>query len=153
MRRYETILIIDPDLSDEGRSPLIERIGQLIPQQGGLVVEEDHWGARRLAYDIKRKQRGYYLRLDYCGTGPLVTELERFCRIDDRVLKFMTVQLADAVDVEQIQAEMAERAAAKDQDDAAPMETDGEEAGETTENDVETETEEDSETAADDEKE
>lgn len=153
MRRYETILIIDPDLSEEGRSPLIERIGQLIPQQGGLVVEEDHWGARRLAYDIKRKQRGYYLRLDYCGTGPLVTELERFCRIDDRVLKFMTVQLADAVDVEQIQAEMAERAAAKDQGDAAPMETDGEEAGETTENDVETETEEDSETAADDEKE
>ena len=118
MRRYETILIIDPDLSDEGRSPLIERIGQLIPQQGGLVVEEDHWGARRLAYDIKRKQRGYYLRLDYCGTGPLVTELERFCRIDDRVLKFMTVQLAETVDVEQIQAEMAERAAAKEAKEA-----------------------------------
>ena len=56
MRRYETILILDPDLSEDGRAPLIERIGQFIPQQGGLVVEEDHWGARKLAYDIKRKQ-------------------------------------------------------------------------------------------------
>ena len=149
MRRYETILTLDPDLTEEGRLPLIERIGQLIPQQGGLVVEEDHWGARRLAYDIKRKQRGYYLRFDYCGTGQLVTELERFCRIDDRVLKYMTVQLAETADVEQIQAEMAERAAAKAQSEAAPAESDSAETAATAENDAEEETE----TAADDEKE
>ncbi len=146
MRRYETILILDPDLSEDGRAPLIERIGQFIPQQGGLVVEEDHWGARKLAYDIKRKQRGYYLRFDYCGTGPLVTELERFCRIDDRVLKFMTVQLADAVNVEEIQAEMAARAAAAEaeeaeQDEAPAEESDGEQTAETTEDGSDTDLE------------
>ena len=150
MRRYETILILDPDLSEEGRAPLIERIGQFIPQQGGLVVEEEHWGQRKLAYDIKRKQRGYYLRFDYCGTGPLVTELERFCRIDDRVLKFMTVQLADAVNVEEIQAEMAARAAAAEakESEASTAESNGEENTATTEDDNETDLE-----TADDEKE
>lgn len=113
MQRYETIFIIDPDLSEEGRAPVVERLLQLIPQQNGVLVEEDHWGARKLAYPIRKKQRGYYLRLDYCGGGTLVDELERFCRIDDRMLKYMTVKLADEVDVEQVQAEMAERAAAK----------------------------------------
>lgn len=113
MQRYETIFIIDPDLSEEGRAPVVERIVQLIPQQNGVLVEEDHWGARKLAYPIRKKQRGYYLRLDYCGNGPLVDELERFCRIDERLLKYMTIKLADDVDVDQIQAEMAERAAAK----------------------------------------
>jgi small subunit ribosomal protein S6 len=113
MQRYETIFIIDPDLSEEGRAPVVERLVQLIPQQNGVLVEEDHWGARKLAYPIRKKQRGYYLRLDYCGGGTLVDELERFCRIDDRMLKYMTVKLADDVDVDQVQAEMVERAAAK----------------------------------------
>lgn len=113
MQRYETIFIIDPDLSEEGRAPVVERLLQLIPQQNGVLVEEDHWGARKLAYPIRKKQRGYYLRLDYCGGGTLVDELERFCRIDDRMLKYMTIKLADEVDVDQVQAEMAERAAAK----------------------------------------
>lgn len=112
MRRFETILILDPDLSDDGRAPVLERVGQIISQQGGLLVEEDHWGARRLAYPIKKKPRGYYVRFDYCGLGPLVDELERFGRIDDRVMKYMTVKLTDAADVEQIQAEMAARAEA-----------------------------------------
>ncbi len=119
MRRYETIFILDPDLSDEGRAPVVERLVQLIPQQGGMLVEEDHWGTRKLAYTIRKKPRGYYLRLDYCGVGTLVDELERFCRIDERVLKYMTVQLADNVDPDRIQAEMAERAAAKTAADAA----------------------------------
>jgi len=112
MRRFETTLILDPDLPEDGRAPVLERIGQIISQQGGLLVEEDHWGARRLAYPIKKKPRGYYVRFDYCGLGPLVDELERFGRIDDRVMKYMTLKLTDAADVEQIQAEMAARAEA-----------------------------------------
>ena len=143
MRRYETIFILDPDLSEDGRAPLIERIGQLIPQKNGILVHEEHWGARKLAYAIKKKQRGYYLRLDYCGTGPLVDELERFCRIDDRVLKFMTVQLAEEANVEQIQAEMAERAAAQAESEATPAEGDSDTATEPTAKDSHTDTDTD----------
>jgi small subunit ribosomal protein S6 len=113
MRRYETIFIIDPDLSEEGRAPLFERLKDLFPQHNGLLVVIDEWGAKKLAYEIKKKARGYYVRLDYCGTGLLVNEIERFFRIDDRVLKYMTVLLEKDVDVESVKEEMAKAEAEK----------------------------------------
>jgi len=108
MRRYETFVIFGPDLSEEERTPVIDRIKETITQQEGFLVMADDWGARKLAYEIKKKARGYYVRLDYCGGGALVNELERFFRIDDRVLKFMTVLLEEQADLEKIQEEMAQ---------------------------------------------
>jgi len=113
MRRYETIFIIDPDLSEEGRAPLFERLKDLFPQHNGLLVTVDEWGAKKLAYEIKKKSRGYYVRLDYCGTGILVNEIERFFRIDDRVLKYMTVLLEKNVNVETVKEEIARLEAEK----------------------------------------
>jgi small subunit ribosomal protein S6 len=107
MRRYETFIIIDPDLSDEERSPIFEKVKDLIQQEECLLVTLDEWGARRLAYEIKKKSRGYYVCLDYCGTGKLVDEMERFFRIDDRVMKYMTVLLDKYADIELIKEEMA----------------------------------------------
>jgi len=107
MRRYETFIIIDPDLSDEERSPIFEKVKGLIQQEECLLVMFDEWGARRLAYEIKKKSRGYYVRLDYCGTGKLVDEMERFFRIDDRVMKYLTVLLDKYADIELIKEEMA----------------------------------------------
>jgi small subunit ribosomal protein S6 len=107
MRRYETFIIIDPDLSDEERSPIFEKVKDLIQQEECLLVMLDEWGARKLAYEIKKKSRGYYVRLDYCGTGKLVNEMERFFRIDDRVMKYMTVLLDKYADIELIKEEMA----------------------------------------------
>ena len=108
MRRYETIAILDPDLPEEGRAPVFDRLTQLIPAQNGFLVKLDEWGSRRLAYDIKKKTRGYYLCIDLCGDGAVVNEMERFFRIDDRVLKYMTVVLDKDVDLEAIKAEIAE---------------------------------------------
>lgn len=107
MRRYETMVIIDPDVREADRVPVIEKLTGLIPQKGGTLVALDEWGSKKLAYAIRKKVRGFYLRLDYCGQGDLVNELERLCRIDDRVLKYLTVQLADAVDPEQLMAQIA----------------------------------------------
>jgi small subunit ribosomal protein S6 len=112
MRRYETIAIIDPDLSEDDRTSLLTRIKEIIPQQEGVVIKEDLWGSRKLAYPIKKKPRGYYARYDYCGMGKAVEELERFFRIDDRVVKYLTVLLNPDVDPEKIKAEMAEAEAA-----------------------------------------
>lgn len=108
MRRYETIAIIDPDIPEDDRTSLLSRIKEIIPQQEGVVVQEDLWGARKLAYPIKKKPRGYYARYDYCGMGNAVEELERFFRIDDRVLKYLTVLLEPDADLEKIKAEIAE---------------------------------------------
>ncbi len=115
MRRYETIVIIDPDLSNEQRLPVFERLKDLIVQQGGFLVIVDEWGDKRLAYEIKKKSRGYYVRLDFCGTGALVNEMERFFRIDERALKYMTVLLDKDADVEKIKQQMAEAEASKEQ--------------------------------------
>jgi small subunit ribosomal protein S6 len=137
MRRYETIVIVDPDLGEEQRGVVFDRIRELIPQKGGLLVEFDEWGGRKLAYEIKKKQRGYYVRIDYCGGGDLVSEMERQFRIDDRVMKYMTVLLDTDADMERIQetmtqaeqeAEAAATASVAATPTEAPTETAAEEA-------------------------
>ena len=107
MRRYETIVIIDPDISEEDRTTLITKTRETIPQQEGVFLQENHWGVKKLAYEIKKKPRGYYVLLDYCGTGKVVDEIERFFRIDDRVMKYMTVQIDQHADAEKILADLA----------------------------------------------
>ena len=155
MRRYETILIVDPDLGEEQRGTVFDKIRELIPQKGGLLVEFDEWGSRKLAYEIKKKQRGYYVRINYCGGGDLVSEMERQFRIDDRVMKYMTILLDTEADMERIQeamtqaeqeAEAAAAAASKPAEppetvteavaEAAPVETESETSPETTESEA-----------------
>ena len=107
MRRYETIIITDPDLSPEQRDPVSQRVADVINQGDGYLALTDEWGTRKLAYEIKKRDRGYYIRFDFCGTGATVNEIERFFRIDDRVLKYMTVLLDKAADIEKIKEEIA----------------------------------------------
>ena len=107
MRRYETFIILDPDLSAELRLPVIERVTDIMAQMGGFLVRIDEWGSRKLAYAIAKKERGYYVRFDFCGGGQMVNEMERFFRIDERVLKHMSVLLDQHPNVEKIKEEMA----------------------------------------------
>lgn len=123
MRRYETIVIVDPDVSEGDRDALFDRIKEIIPLQEGVLIKEDPWGNKKLAYEIKKKPRGYYVRYDYCGMGPVVDEIERFFKIDDRVLKYLTVQLAEEADVEKILAEAAAEMAAAETETPETEET------------------------------
>ena len=149
MRRYETIVIVDADVPENDRVSLFSRIQEIIPQQEGVLIKEDLWGVKKLAYEIKKKPRGYYARYDYCGMGPLVDELERFFRIDDRVLKYLTVLLDSDADAEKILAELeasetgADAAGAGDEtpsqaDEASPAGQETATATETTESATET---------------
>jgi len=134
MRRYETIIIADPDLSAEQRDPVLQRVSDVVKQGDGYLAFTDEWGARKLAYEIKKKNRGYYIRFDFCGTGAVVNEMERFFRIDDRVLKYMTVLLDKAADIEKIKEEIAAAQSkaekAKEQAEAAAAPTPSEEPAE-----------------------
>ncbi|PID39353.1 MAG: 30S ribosomal protein S6 [Proteobacteria bacterium] len=112
MKRYETIIIIDPDASKDIEAPIFERVDELIPQYDGFLIETDDWGTKKLAYEIKKKNRGHYVRFDFCGDGALIQEMERFFRINDRVMKFMTVLLDGDADLEAIKTELAEKEAA-----------------------------------------
>ncbi len=117
MRRYETIFISDPDLSETERGQVFEKTKNLISDYNGILVVFDEWGIKKFTYDIKKKSRGYYVLINYGGDGNLVAEMERSFRIDDRVLKFMTIVLDKEVDPEAMQLELskAEEAAAEEQ--------------------------------------
>ena len=134
MRRYETIIIADPDLSAEQRDPVLQRVGDVVKQGDGYLAFTDEWGARKLAYEIKKKARGYYIRFDFCASGAVVNEIERFFRIDDRVLKYMTVLLDKTADIEKIKEEIAAAQSkaekAKKQAEAAATPTPSEEPAE-----------------------
>lgn len=128
MRRYETVFIVNPDLSEEQNQPLFEKLNGLVDAGQGLSVKMDEWGHKRLAYEVKKHTRGYYVLMDYCGTGALVKEIERNLRLDDRVLKYMTVLKDQDIDLDALKAEIE---AAKEQEKASqPAEQAAGEGGE-----------------------
>ena len=98
MRKFETLLLLSPELPAEGRESLLSTLVGIIEREGGSLVEADHWGMRDLAYPVNKLMRGYYVRLEYNGPAPLVAELERNIRITDGIFKFVNVKLADEVE-------------------------------------------------------
>ncbi|MCP4163347.1 MAG: 30S ribosomal protein S6 [Deltaproteobacteria bacterium] len=112
MRRYETIFIVDNDLTEEGRKQRFEKVKELLSQYGGAPIKFDEWGLKKLAYEINSKNRGYYVYFDYCSEPDFVKEMERSFRLDDKVLKFMTVLLNSDTTPEAVLAE-AEKAEAE----------------------------------------
>ena len=108
MRKYETIFISDPDLQDQARADLFDKVRNIIAKEGGILLNFDEWGNKKLAYEIKKKLRGHYVCATYGGTGELVKELERNFRLSDAVMKFMTILLSDDVTVEQLEREVQE---------------------------------------------
>jgi small subunit ribosomal protein S6 len=113
MRRYETIYILRPTLGEEEITKVIESTNTILASDGGEIIALDKWGLRKLAYLIKKESNGYYVFCDY-GTDPAnVTEMERKFRIDDAVMKYMTVKLADTIDAEGLTAARSEYEAAK----------------------------------------
>ena len=110
MRRYETILIAHVDLSEDELSSLITRYSTIITGQKGILVKVERWGKRRLAYIIRKQARGFYILIDYAGETVAVNELERNLKINDKILKFMTVLKDDTVDPAALEKEIAEAA-------------------------------------------
>lgn len=107
MKRYEIVVIVKSDLTEEDIVALIDRCQAIITGRKGVIAKVDKWGKRRLAYEINKQKDGYYFLIDFAGDGPIVAELERNLRIDDRILKFMTVKKEGATTRETIDAEFA----------------------------------------------
>jgi small subunit ribosomal protein S6 len=120
MRRYESIFITSPTLSQEERQPLFDKVTKIISDGQGLLVKVDDWGVRSLAYEVKKQTRGYYVLTDFCGDGSLVKELERNMSLDERFLKFMTVCTAEEVDEDAIQSEIEAARERASRPDAVP---------------------------------
>jgi small subunit ribosomal protein S6 len=125
MRRYETIVITDPDLQETVQNDLFDKFRNLIVQGKGILVDFEDWGVKKLAYDIRKKGRGRYVCITYGGSGELVKELERNFRLDEKVLKFMTVVIDKEATIESLQQEIEAKAEAKKAKPAEPTAQDG----------------------------
>ena len=91
MNKYETIFIVDSELTEEARAPVIERFKNLI-ESNGQLEEIDEWGVRRLAYPINDKLEGYYVLVTYSAPPEFPSELERVFKISDNILKFLIIR-------------------------------------------------------------
>ena len=93
MRAYETIFILDPDIPDEDIDNVVERLTGIMDEFNGEIVKIEKWGRKKLAYKIKKKTKGNYILFNFFGDHKLTSELERILRLDDRVLKYLTVRI------------------------------------------------------------
>src|SRR5262245_35024347 len=96
---YETVIVLRPDLEDPVTYGIVERLEKVVTDHGGHILIRDDWGKRKLAYPIAKHQKGHYVLESYLAPADLVTELERNIRIEDSIMRFLTVKLADSVDV------------------------------------------------------
>lgn len=108
MRHYETLFIVTPDSSEEDLKAVATKIKGVVSGMNGIVTSYDEQGKKKLAYSVKKQNKGYYVLMDYVGSADIVSEIERNMRLDDRVLKYLTVKLADQVDPESIEPEKSE---------------------------------------------
>jgi small subunit ribosomal protein S6 len=92
-RSYEVIFIIDPEAEDAEVMRLTEAVQKIITDQGGNIVKTEMMGKRRLAYEINHRRDGIYVLLEVEGSGAEIAELERRMRVNDRILRYMTVRV------------------------------------------------------------
>ena len=108
MRRYEQVCILRPSLSEEEITRIIDNTTQLIQEDEGSVIFLNKWGMRKLAYPIKKEIQGYYILCDFAASPSVVSEIERKFRIEDAVLKYLTVKISDAISADEIETARSE---------------------------------------------
>lgn len=94
MNKYESIIIINPSLEEQGIKEVITKFTDLI-NSNGKVENVDEMGRRKLAYEIQKHSEGYYVVYTFEANPELIAELERIYRITDSVMKFITIRKED----------------------------------------------------------
>jgi small subunit ribosomal protein S6 len=123
MRHYETTYILRPNLGEDKFTEIIERTNAIVTDDGGTVISVDRWGIKKLAYEIKKETQGYYVYMNYAAHGTAVKEIERIFRIDDQLLRYLTIKLADSIDdagIDQVKEQIAAEAAAAEAENVEP---------------------------------
>lgn len=110
-RTYEVMFIVDPKTGDEDITRLSENLQQIIADQGGTVTKNENMGRRPLAYPIGRVNEGHYILFEVDGSGSEIAELERRMRVNDQVIRYMTVRVdEDRRRAEKFKAKRARKA-------------------------------------------
>ena len=107
LREYEFTLITNTQLSEDDSKKLFDKYESILCADGGQIIKKDDWGARKLAFPMKKHFRGLYTHYDLTTKPEHLAEAERLMRIDDNVLRYLSVRIGEDVDVEQRKAEIA----------------------------------------------
>jgi len=91
MKRYETVLILLPELEEERVKEIIRKIEDSIKTSCGEVIKSDIWGEKPLAYKIKKRTRGIYVLIEYTGTSNIVGKLESSFKLNENIIRFLSV--------------------------------------------------------------
>lgn len=110
-RTYEVMFIVDPTAADDDVTRISDTLQQIITDQGGSVTKTENMGRRQLAYPIDRKTEGHYVLLEVDGSGREIAEVERRMRVNDQVLRYITVRVdEDRRRAEKFKAKRARKA-------------------------------------------
>lgn len=89
---YETMYILRPDMSEESVDEAIGKYQSILRDQGAEILETQHRGKRRLAYEIDDHRDGVYIQMNYTGPGAIIALLEKNMRLDESILRYLTVK-------------------------------------------------------------
>lgn len=119
-RIYEEIFILRPDITEEEVTPVLDQLKGVITQAGGTLDKEERWGVRKLAYRIEKRAEGYYVLLQFSSPATTVREVERRLRVNDAVLKHMTVRIDEKLKWLEKRRKQREKRAARKPAASAP---------------------------------
>lgn len=108
MTNYESVIIARQDLGASQVQDIVNNLGDVIKAQGGEVVRVDNWGLKNLAYRIKKNRKGYYVLLNISAPATAISEFERVMRINEDIIRYMTVKVDSFSDVKQNSESAAE---------------------------------------------
>jgi small subunit ribosomal protein S6 len=139
VREYETTFIVQPEISDEGVAKLCEKLDGVLTKKEAVRLLFDDLGKRRLAYEIQNFQKGRYVMLHFLDEGSVIPDLERSLRLEDSIIRYLTVLVDDSVadidarkawaaEEEKIRTQRAEDRAAREAEEAARAEQEAVEA-------------------------
>jgi len=95
LRKYETIIVIDSLLKAEETENIVSKYERFISANGGQIEAIEHWGKKRLAYEIKKRQYGFYVLIRFNGPPTMIKQLEREYRLNESLLRYATIKLDD----------------------------------------------------------
>ena len=127
MRHYELIYIVNPNLNGDDYQELVKKYSEIIENNKGVIIKTDEWGKQRLAYRITKFYNGVYVYVEFCTEAESIAELERNLKLDDNILKFQTVKLADQADPEELLQK--EQSSGKTEEEASEKSDETEEQG------------------------
>lgn len=90
---YETVFILTPVLSDDQAKEAVSKYKKLLVDLGAKILNEEHWGLKKLAYPIQKKSTGFYHLFQYVVNGEAINKLEIEFKRDERILRFLTLKL------------------------------------------------------------